>query len=64
MIQALVLGRMAEAKVGLSHLWIQGNECPLEWGSELSCHKEKSCGVWWAKTKLPPVQEGSGLLLG
>lgn len=55
---------MVEAKVGLSHLWIQVNECPLEWGSELLCHKEKSCGEWWAKTKSPPVQEGSGLLLG
>lgn len=57
-------GRMVEAKVGLSHLWIQGNGCPLEWGSALSCHKEKSCGGWWAKIKSPPVQEGSGLLLG
>lgn len=65
MIQDLVvLGRMVEAKVGLSHLWIQGNGCRLEWGSAVSCHKEKSCEGWWAKTKSPPVQEGSGLLLG
>lgn len=45
MIQDLVVfGRIVKTKVGLPHLWIQDNEYPLEWGSELSCHKEKSCG--------------------
>lgn len=55
-----MLGRMVEAKVGLSHLWIQGIECPTAWGTALSCHKEQSCGGWWAKSRSPPVPGGKG----
>lgn len=59
------LGRMVGAKIGLSHLWIQGNECPLRNGA-LNSHvtRRKAVEDGGQRLKSSPVQEGSGLHLG
>jgi len=59
MIRDLVaLDRNVEAEVGLSHLWTQGGECPVAWGTALSYYKVQSCGGWSARSKSCSVPGG------